>query len=238
VAVVPVGLTRFREHLAPLRPVTEHDARRYVESWAARQRAFQEKLGTRWAYLADEFYLLANAEVPSADAYEGFPQIENGVGLARSFLDAFEQGRPTLPRKLPVPRAIVLVTGVLGGRLLRQIAERLGRIGNLRAEIAVVQNAFFGESVTVSGLLTGRDVICALSRNEALRQPDAVVILPPNCMNSEGKLLDDVSLSDLRDELSCEVVLGSYDLTETLRGVLGADRQRSPDASPRSPCKG
>lgn len=221
VAVVPVGLTRFREALPQLDPVTCEEARRLATGWAGRQAAYQETLGTRWAYLADEFYLLGGVPIPEADAYEDFPQTENGVGMTRSFLDAFAQGWRTLPRALASPRRVVLVTGRLAAGVVGDMAARLRDIRGLQAEVLVVENVFLGERVTVSGLLAGADIARALSAHAAARLPDTCVILPPNCVNDAGRFLDDLTLARLQGMFPGRVTVGTYDLAETLRGVLG-----------------
>ena len=221
VAVVPVGLTRFREDLAALEPVTCEEARRLATGWAARQAGYQETLGTRWAYLADEFYLLGGVPIPEADAYEDFPQMENGVGMTRAFLDAFAQGWRTLPKALGSPRRVVLVTGTLAAGVVGEMAARLREIRGLEAEVLVVENGLLGERVTVSGLLAGADIARALSAHAAACLPDTCVILPPNCVNDEGRFLDNLTLAQVQGMFPGRVTVGTYDLVETLREVLG-----------------
>ncbi|WP_156896742.1 DUF512 domain-containing protein [Desulfovirgula thermocuniculi] len=204
VAVVPVGLTRYREGLYPLRPFSPREARLVLEE----VHRWQERCLSRWGqavvYASDEFYLLAGEEVPPAWRYDDFPQTENGVGLVRLFADEWAGLLCRLPRAIERGRSLTLVTGELAAGLLGRVVERLNGVQNLRVDLAVVPNRFFGEQVTVAGLLTGRDICEALrgrELGETVVLPGAAVRLP------EGLLLDDLTLDELSRRLSRPVVL-------------------------------
>ncbi|RDV84006.1 DUF512 domain-containing protein [Ammonifex thiophilus] len=201
IAVVPVGLTRYRQGLYPLRPVSREEAAALLEKIHSWQREFSRRWGTRLVYAADELYLLAGSAFPPVSAYEGFPQLENGVGLARQFLSRWERLEPRLPREVPPLRAVI-VTGVLAAGLLEPVVARLNKIRGLKVELVVVENEFFGSTVTVAGLLTGRDIKRALLAYPS--RPDLVVV--PAAALKEGRLfLDDLTLEELAAELGYQV---------------------------------
>jgi len=151
IAIVPVGLTRYREGLVPLRPVGRVGARRCIEQVVGWQEEFLSRFGTRLVYAADECYLTARLEIPEAEAYEDFPQIENGVGMVRQFLDAFEAEEGRLPNWLREPLRLTLVTGRSAEGFLRRMAERLEKVDRLSVRLVGVENRFFGDSVRFGG---------------------------------------------------------------------------------------
>lgn len=204
VAVVPVGLTKHRQGLPALKGYDSMTAREVVEQIRVFQKRFQKKWGEPFVYLSDEFYLLAGQPLPQTEHYGNFWQVENGVGLTRTFLDDFEKTVKSLPKKLERPKQLTWVTGVLAGPILLQtVLPRLGRIRNLHVDVQIIPNHFFGESITVSGLLTGGDIIDAFRRNPS----DALLCLPSNCLNEDGIFLDDLSPLDLEKELNREVIV-------------------------------
>jgi NifB/MoaA-like Fe-S oxidoreductase len=137
-----------------------------VEPYAAR---FRTTLGTALVQASDEFYLLSGRELPAADTYDGMPQYSNGVGMTRDFIDGWAQAERTLPTALPRMTQLTLVCGTLIVPVLAQVVARLNQIDNLDARLLPVVNTFFGETVTVSGLLTGADVVAALAAAGAQR---------------------------------------------------------------------
>ena len=178
---------------------------------------FTRDLGVNFLYLGDEFYLTAGRAVPEHSAYDGFPLVENGVGMVRRFVDAFHGAFRKLERVSSDAVSVKLVTGVLGQEFLTPLAEAANRLPWLSCRVVPVRNRFFGDGVTVSGLLTGKDILGAL---QADANSADVVVLPPNCVNHEGILLDDLEQADLENQLGLRVVLGSYDLAETLGGLV------------------
>ncbi|TLM97967.1 DUF512 domain-containing protein, partial [bacterium] len=157
IAVVPVGLTSKRANLPVLRMLTTVEANRLIAQVRPYQERYRKQSGEALVYLADEIYLLAGLELPPAEHYAGFPQLENGVGLTRLFYDSFSGEAASLPEKLAVQKKISLVTGRSGAMVLKPVAERLNRVHNLSIEVKPITNRFFGETVTVAGLLTGQD---------------------------------------------------------------------------------
>lgn len=199
VAVVPVGLTRFRRGLFPLTPVTPSYAARLVRTVRPKQVAFRRELGRSFLYLADEFYILAGLRLPGKAHYDGFYQVENGVGLSRLFLSQFMAISPRLPKGLPRLRRVSVVTGEMAAGLLLDVVRRLQGIRNLEIQLHRVQNRFFGRSITVAGLLTGSDVLISLKGKRLGEE----VLLPSVAFKAdEDVFLDDMRLTDL------EVALG------------------------------
>ncbi len=202
IAIVPVGLTRFRENLRLLRKFTAAEAAALVDRVHQVQKEFQARYGSSLVYLGDEFYVLAGRGFPPAEAYGDFPQLENGVGLVRLFYDSFAGEEKKLPAALAAGRKIAIVTGTAGEYVLRPVVERLNRIENLQVELVGVFNEFFGGQVTVAGLLTGRDVLAALKK----RLPFDLVLLPSVMCKREGPVfLDGKTTADLAGELSVPV---------------------------------
>lgn len=212
VALVPVGLTRHRENLAELSPVTPEIARKYLEDidrWGAR---FHRELGERFVYAADELFIITDSQLPSVEYYDAFPQLENGIGMVRSFLETWKEKKARLPSALPEPVHIAVVTGVLAERFIRPIVDQISDIEGVEVDLLVVKNDFFGHGITVSGLLTGKDIAAAL--NDGVQRDIAFV--PPNCINGEGLTLDDKTVDQLSLEAKVRVVVGDYDLATSL----------------------
>ena len=162
VAIVPVGLTQFRDRLAALKtcdPAFCHDLLEEAEAWRAK---FRKELGTNFVFLSDEFYLSGGMEIPGARQYEGFPQLEDGVGLVRLFIDDLKKVEKKLPARVAKPRSATMVTGELAAPLLGNLAQALSRVDNVDVNVCAVHNTFFEGSINVAGLLTGRDIAKAL----------------------------------------------------------------------------
>ncbi|MDH7481540.1 MAG: DUF512 domain-containing protein [Armatimonadota bacterium] len=192
VAIVPVGLTRYREGLVPIKPVDSVLATEVLDACASWQRQFLRSLGTRFVFPADEFYLLAGRPFPSRRTYEGFPQLEDGVGLSRLFLDDLRKVKRRANNTVLRPGKYVLVTGVLAANMVRELVEILNQIPAIQCRICIVRNMFFGETITVAGLLTGSDIAFSL----ADVAPDEIVLIPSVALK-DGLFLDDMSLDEL-----------------------------------------
>ncbi len=207
VAIVPVGLTKHRQNLVELQPVTAEISGKVIAWGEERAARFYKQWGHHFLYLAHEFYLQINRPLPPASRYDDFSQFENGVGMSRSLLDEFGQHTADYPKKIPAPREITIATGQLAFPLLNEfVLPTLNQIENLSVNLVPVTNHFYGESVTVSGLLTGQDIFNALSQ---VKLGDTVY-LPENCINFDGLFLDDWTLEMLQDKLDCQCrILGS-----------------------------
>ncbi|MGQ9778902.1 MAG: DUF512 domain-containing protein [Bacillota bacterium] len=199
-AVVPVGLTVHRQGLTPLRSFTRAEAAALlgrVEEW---QKRLGPKLGTRFVFAADEFYLLAEKAIPPAASYEDYPQLENGVGLIRSFEDDFRAAWRYWKRKMR-PGRLRVVTGIAAAGMWDRLAALTARSGVV-LEIVPVENRLFGPSVTVAGLLSARDIIAALRGKERLP-----TFVPRVAVRRGGDFfLDGMSVAEFRDETQAEVI--------------------------------
>ena len=200
VAVVPVGLTAFRKGLFPLREFTRQESRAVLKNITLFNTRFKKQLGTRLVYPSDEFYIKAGEPIPRASFYEDFPQIENGVGMVADFL--CEVARTKLPRRL-TPVKTTVVTGVSFGKILGDVLKRLREVQGAAITRVTVPNRFFGPSVTVTGLLTGGDIIRALRR----RQLGKLLMVPADALKEDDNIfLDGMSLDQLSQRLSIKTV--------------------------------
>ncbi len=219
VAAVPVGLTAHRAHLPTLEPHTPEQAADVL----GRVHAFQERMlaerGTRFVFASDEFYLRAGVPLPDTEAYEGFPMLENGIGMVRDFLD---EGLPALPDRLDPPRRVLLATGRLFAPVLRAAVAPLAAVDGLEVEVRSVTNRTFGEVTTVAGLLAGGDLLAAVEPGEA-----DLLLLSPNMLKyGTDAFLDDLTLSQVRQELGMSVRTGGTTLGQLAHAVV-QNRERS-----------
>lgn len=219
VAVVPVGLTAHRDGLYPLRPCRKEEAGAVLEQVRlAAGQALQEQ-GTRFVFAADEFYKLAGLSLPEDEEYEGYPQLENGVGLVRLLLNEWEAVQDRLPRYMPVSQPATIVTGLAAAGVMESIAARLNEIDGLTVRQVPVENRFFGGHVSVTGLLTAGDLQAAFSRE----RPQGVLYLPRVMLKDGTDLfLDGQTLDDLSASLKTAVraVNGLKELLDALTGTL------------------
>ncbi len=208
VALVPVGLTDHRHKLVQLDPVTPARAAEYAAAAEAWGLQFKARFGERFVYAADEIFLLTGRPLPEAPYYDAFPQLENGIGMVRSFLDTWDEAKKRLPGRTAEAVRVGLLTGRLAEPILVPLVARLNAIENVQVDLLPVDNDFFGRGITVSGLLTGRD-IAARVRDGIQRD---LVLLPPNCVNGEGLTLDDMTVLQLAEKVGVPLAVGGYDL--------------------------
>ncbi|MGI6574450.1 MAG: DUF512 domain-containing protein [bacterium] len=203
-AIVPVGLTGHRDNLAQLRSFSTQEAKKLI-LWARDlQRRLRQKLGATFLYLADEFYVLAAEEVPQREDYDGFPQLENGVGLLRLFFD--ELAELALPLKLREPCKITLCTGVLATGAVQRLAQKLQKVEGLKVQVERIINHFFGETVTVAGLVTGSDLLRQLKGKEL---GDCLFLPEVMLRNRTEEFLDNLTVSQLSTALGVPVEIVS-----------------------------
>lgn len=217
VALVPVGLTQYREKLPVLASPDPEYARsllKWAEPWRAR---FLRELGTRFAFPSDEFYLLAGRPFPVGRTYEGYPQLGNGVGGSRKFLDEFQRLMRSLPSSISPVCHFTVATGLLGTSVLRGSMERLNQVSGLTVELMPIANEFFGGSVTCAGLLTGTDILKTLGGRRD-RLGDAILIPSVALKEDEDIFLDDLTLEDLASRLG----LPALKVATTARGLVSA----------------
>lgn len=202
VAVVPVGLSRHRDGLYPLTPVSRDNARDILRIIDERRAKNLEEHGTALCQAADELFLKAGLPVPGEEYYEGYPQLENGVGMMRSMQEELVWALEQYP-VLPAPAPFTVATGKAAETFIREMIDLVGqKCDNLECLVQGVENRFFGEMVDVAGLLTGGDVIAALSG----RLTGDRLLIPRNMLKQDERLfLDGVSLEQMEGELGCRV---------------------------------
>lgn len=205
VAVVPVGVTRFRENLYPLEIYREDTAREVIEQIENWQQKLYRNMHTRFVFLSDEFYVIAKKTLPPYEAYEDFLQIENGVGLMAMFAHEFYDRLQEIPFTEVHGKEITVVTGVSAAPFISRLCKEIEkRIKNLRIDVYPVENHFFGTTITVAGLVTGRDIIKQL-KDKKLGEK---MIIPESMLKAgETIFLDDMMVEDLERELHVKVVV-------------------------------
>jgi len=203
IAVVPVGLTKHRERLPQLRTFTKEDARAVLDEVHAFQKRLLKRHKSRVVFAADEMYVLAGETVPTAEAYEGYRQLENGIGMLRQTIDRWASGQDTIRTRGGKRERIAVVTGASAAATLRGMLETKPP-AKADATLCIVSNDYFGGTVTVSGLLVGADIERALKSHSSFDR----VLLPPNCLKEGEIFLDDRSRSDLARTLGVPVDVG------------------------------
>ena len=200
-ALVPVGLTGHREGLCPLRKFNKAEARTIVESVAKWQDKYLKKLGTSFVSASDEFYVQAGVRIPADERYEDYPQIENGVGLMRLLETEMEYAFEDADLSTARPARLVIATGTSVAPFMKGLMRRF-EIPGVEVQVVPIENHFFGESVTVSGLLTGSDLIRELEGIDADR------ILITECMlrEFEDVFLDDMTLEEVQEFIGIPIV--------------------------------
>ncbi len=203
IAVVPVGLTQYRDDLPKLTPV-ETDSAKSVIDIVNDFRKTHEADGEEFVYLSDEFYFKAGLPLPGAEDYGDFPQLDDGVGTARMLLEDFHDLESTLPDKLETPQNIMILTGKLATMVLSPIATRLNEIEGLYVDLMGVESKFWGDAVNVAGLITGHDII------ETLRHQDLsgyAFALIPSVMLKQGtqEFLDTKTVDEVSEQLGLDI---------------------------------
>jgi len=217
VALVPVGLTQYREKLPVLRSPDPEYARTLLDWAEPWRRRFLNKFGTRFAFPSDEFYLLAGRPFPAGRTYEGYPQLGNGVGGSRKFLGEFRRLQRRFPLSVSPVRRFSVATGALATPVLRGAIDRLNHIDGLAVDLVSVVNEFFGGSVTCAGLLTGTDIVKTLDRQQD-RLGDVILIPSVALKDDEDIFLDDLSLYNLGSHFG----IPALKVEATARGLVSA----------------
>lgn len=187
----------------PMRCYRPDEAAHVIDMLEPYQAHFRRELGIGLVYPSDEFYLLCGCQLPAAAAYDGMPQYSNGIGMTRDFQDGWSKAQRRLPARMPRPTQLTLVCGTLIAPVLRQVVDRLNRIVDLRVNLLPLVNQFFGETVTVSGLLMGQDVVPALAASGAQR-----ALLPRVMFDHTGvRTLDEYTLDRIAAESGVTVAV-------------------------------
>ena len=218
-ALVPVGLTKFRQGLAPLRPYTRDEARDVLRICRAWQAKSLSQFGTRFVFPSDEMLCIAGEELPEEEYYEGFPQIENGVGLMRQFLSGLmaASASNTAPAR---PRRVAIPCGTSIAPYMQRWIDQFGPPG-VRVRVQAIRNRFFGETVTVTGLLTGGDILSQLDTRDA----DEVILCSVTLREAGDKFLDDMLLSDFRERLPLPLTVTANRGDALYTALLGLNKE-------------
>ena len=211
-SVVPVGLTKYNLG-RPVRPLTSEEARLAIGQVDCFRETAQRERGFGWCYSADELYLIAEQDLPQDSYYDDGALTENGVGAVNQFKREFEEGLEGVPQ-LPYGR-IRLVTGLSMENFFRERAGRLADATHCEIEVVPVENEFYGKSVTVAGLLAGRDIQATLGAPEA----DDLVLLPAEALNADELFIDSMPLSELTAAFAPATVATGYEITHCLKGL-------------------
>ena len=220
ISVVPVGLTRYREKLLPLKAYDKDSALEVIHQVAGWQSKLYDRYGSRIVFLADEFYLLAGRPIPCYQHYEDFPQIENGVGLIASMQEEFNRGlEKVYKRKEPVERNISIATGISANSFIRSLCDKLiDNVTGLNIHVYAITNELFGEKITVAGLVTGGDLIKQLKEKEL----GSELLIPAAMLRSDRDIfLDDVTVEEIEEALKVRVILVENDGQDFIDKVLG-----------------
>lgn len=218
IAAVPVGLTKYRENLPELKPYDKNTAARVIDIIESYSEKYLEHIGARIVFAADEFYLKAKRDIPPAEFYEDFPQIENGVGLWADLKNQFEIALDEC-RVKSVGRKVITATGEAAYPLIKSLGEKAEKkIDGLTVLPVKVRNRFFGENITVAGLITGKDLTDALK--EYVDGSD--VLISSSMLRSEGDVfLDDMTLEEAERILKCKIIPIENDGEKLLRSIIG-----------------
>jgi putative radical SAM enzyme (TIGR03279 family) len=211
VAVVPLGLTDHRDRLPRMHPVDPDYARRTIAFLEPIQKRFRRETGSSFAYLGDEFHLMAGFPIPSRGHYDNFPLLENGVGMVRQFLDGFSRVLRRKPHCDFKSLRGTLMTGIIFAPILKQAITQFNARFDTELQVVAAENRFFGSGITVAGLLTGSDILAALKG----RNCGEFLMVPSESMIHEDFLfLDDLRRTDLEHSLGVPVLPTGYSPAE------------------------
>lgn len=219
--VVPVGVSRFRENLAPLIPFDKASSQHVVSVIEKWQKYYLEKMGTRFVFAADEFYVTGEVPLATYESYEGFQVLDNGVGMLTKFEYELEKVLDTHNKNETYDFECSLVTGCITESFMKTCVEKIqDKFPNIKIHVYPVINHFFGENVTVTGLLTGQDIITTLNKQSKLGK---VLLIAENMLKcGEEVFLDDYTLDELRTKLEIPVLVMPNEGQEWLEKILHA----------------
>lgn len=223
-SIVPAGKTKFRDNLFPLESFTENDCAEVIAQVERYADECLEKYGSRLFFCSDEFYIKSGIPLHDEEYYEGYAQIENGVGMLTSLLTEFGVEEEFIDEYLEgfkAPRRVSIATGMAAKDQITDMASRLSSlVDGLRIDVYPIVNDFFGHEITVSGLLTGTDIYAQLKDKDLYDE----LILPPNVLRAEGDLfLCGMSLDELSEKLNVKIRLSGNDGAGFVRAMLGID---------------
>jgi putative radical SAM enzyme (TIGR03279 family) len=237
-AVVPVGLTRFRPTEDELMPVSREQAAEVIHQVHKLQEKFRHELKSTFAWLADEWFLIAGQDLPSESHYEDYPQIGNGVGSIRQFLKQFQEiASRNLPPKVETPRRFTWVVGNAVEKAFEPLVQQLNAVEGLDVRLAALRSDYWGQEITVTGLLTGQDLLGGLKGKDL---GDAIVLPSLMLKHGDTRFLDDMTVEELARQLGLPIlpVNGIEELIDAcIQTTTGDQKLRLPEQSLPAPTK-
>lgn len=233
VSVVPAGITKYRKGLYPLELFTKKEAEAIIDMIESRQSEYYDKFGLHFIHASDEWYITAEREFPEEERYDGYIQLENGVGMMRMFINEFNEALAAVKAdenyislRDNISKTLTLVTGKLTYPTIKAFASEIMELfPNIHIEVVYIRNDFFGETITVSGLITGQDLIKQLlERKNAGELLGNVLHIPSNMLRmGEHVFLDDVTVDDVERALEMHVVAVESGGKEFIEAILSKD---------------
>lgn len=208
VAIVPVGITKYRQHLEKLIPFDKDSSNSLLEDIFSLQEKFFKKINTRFVFLSDEFFALSDKKIPSKEYYEGFPQLENGVGLIRSLEDEVVKELENIDNYKSNKKKILIATGTLAYDFLKNLFGKIQeKFKGLKIKVIPITNHFFGDTITVAGLITGGDLI------EQVKNLDFDTLFIPRSMMKTGEdiFLDNLTVKEVEKILNTNIIISEVD---------------------------
>ncbi|CCQ96021.1 putative FeS-containing Cyanobacterial-specific oxidoreductase [[Clostridium] ultunense Esp] len=204
VAVVPVGLTRYRDNLHRIIPFNKESALGILNLIRNEQNKLKNEIGTRFVFASDEFYALTDEPLPNYEEYEGFPQLENGVGLLKTFEHSIDGELDKIDEKFFSNKKYIIATGTLAEGFMNRIKNKImEKFIGLELKVVAIENKFFGRSITVSGLITGQDIVSQL---KGYKYIDGIII-PKSMLRAESNIfLDDLTIEDIEKRLKVKII--------------------------------
>lgn len=233
VSVVPAGVTKYRDGLFPLETFSQDEAAAIIDMIESRQKAFYEQYGLHFVHASDEWYLNAGRAFPEEARYDGYVQLENGVGMMRLLLEEFDEALARLRQELEAGRqsreltkTLTVATGALAYPVIKRLSDEIIKLlPGLCIHVVCIRNDFFGETITVSGLITGQDLIRQLGeRKEKGERLGDILLIPSNMLRTgEETFLDDITRGDVEAALDMKVVAVEPGGGAFLEAVLSDD---------------
>lgn len=203
VAVVPVGLTKFRPQEDELIPVTKEKAQEVIQQVQQLQQKFRQQFGSNFAWLADEWFLIGQEELPPESHYEDYPQIGNGVGSIRRFIKEFQNtANKMLPNKIKNSKKFIWLVGNAVEKAFQPLVKRLNQVKNLEVKLKAINSNYWGQEITVTGLLTGQDLLEKLSHENL---GDGILLPSVMLKHDETKFLDDLTVAEVAKKLEVDI---------------------------------
>lgn len=231
VSIVPSGLTKFRDGLYPLELFEKEDACAVIDTIEKWQKHFYEKYGIHFIHASDEWYILAEREMPEEERYDGYLQLENGVGMIRSFIEEVKDYLDSIEGDDRVIN-VSTISGVLAYDTIKSSCDKINKkFPNVNVHVYKIINDYFGHSITVTGLLTGQDICAQLSGKELGDN----LLLPTNTLKADENIfLDDMTLEELENNLQINAIIVKSSGVDFVKTIINENEDNNPKISTNS----